>query len=84
MNLHLTGEAEEYINALVRRGLAANKTEAIRLLIVRGKERELALEEERRDLEMFQRASMKMALDNRKDDEAAKFYERMYLRGKKK
>ncbi|MFA5382012.1 MAG: hypothetical protein WC356_02520 [Candidatus Micrarchaeia archaeon] len=34
INLHLTGELEQFINSLVSRGLAANKTEAIRQALV--------------------------------------------------
>ncbi len=80
VNLHLTGEAEEYVNALVRRGLAASKTEAVRLLIVMGKRE---LEEEKRVMDRFQQMTMEAAWNNKKDDEAAKFYEKRYLRGKK-
>ncbi|MBU0591227.1 hypothetical protein KKG55_05030 [Candidatus Micrarchaeota archaeon] len=35
VNLHLTGELENFINNLVESGIAANKTEAIRLAIAR-------------------------------------------------
>ena len=35
INLHLTGELEAYIESLIRRGFAANKTEAARMMIVR-------------------------------------------------
>ena len=84
MNLHLAGDVEAYINSLVRRGLAASKTEAIRLTIVKARERELELDSEMRGIERLQQMSMKAAWDNPKDDEAAKFYERVYLSGKKK
>jgi len=35
INLHLSGELESYINSLIKRGFAANKTEAARMLITR-------------------------------------------------
>jgi hypothetical protein len=35
INLHLTGELEVYIESLIRRGFAANKTEAARMIIAR-------------------------------------------------
>jgi len=84
VNLHLAGDVEAYINSLVRRGLAASKTEAIRLAIVQARARELEIDSEKRDIDSLQRMSMKSVWDNPKDDEAAKFYERVYLRGKKK
>jgi len=84
VNLHLAGEAEEYIMSLVRRGLAASRTEAIRLTIARARDRELEAEIEKRDIARLQQMSMKAVWDNPKDDEAAKFYERVYLGGKKK
>jgi hypothetical protein len=83
VNLHLTGDVEAYVNSLVRRGLAASKTEAVRLTIVQARLRELELESERQDIDRLQQMSAKAAWDNPKDDEAAKFYEKRYLRGKK-
>jgi len=84
VNLHLAGDVEAYINSLVRRGLAASKTEAIRLTIVQARAREIELESEKRDIDHLQQMSMKAVWDNPKDDEAAKFYEKVYLGGKKK
>lgn len=83
MNLHLTGEAEAYINALVRRGLAASKTEAVRLTIVKCRDAELEAESEKRLDERMNQLAMELAWNNKSDDEAAKFYEKRYLRGKK-
>lgn len=34
INLQLTGELEQFVNSLIKRGLAANKTEAIRMMAV--------------------------------------------------
>jgi Arc/MetJ-type ribon-helix-helix transcriptional regulator len=83
VNLHLAGEAEAYINSIVRRGLAASKTEAIRLTIARARDRELEMEGEKRGIERLNQMTMEAAWNNKKDDEAAKFYEKRYLRGKK-
>ena len=83
MNLHLAGDVEAYINSLVRRGLAASKTEAIRLTIVQARQREIETDSERRDIGRLNQMTMELAWNNPKDDEAAKFYEKRYLRGKK-
>ena len=40
VNLKLEGELEQFINSLVQRGLAANKTEAIRLAVLEYYEKE--------------------------------------------
>ncbi|MCX6772021.1 MAG: hypothetical protein NTX79_08305 [Candidatus Micrarchaeota archaeon] len=83
VNLHLAGDVEAYIDSLVRRGLAASKTEAVRLTIVQARQRELELESERRGTDRLNQMTMELAWNNPKDDEAAKFYEKRYLRGKK-
>jgi Arc/MetJ-type ribon-helix-helix transcriptional regulator len=84
VNLHLAGEVEAYINSLVSRGLAASKTEAIRLTIVQARQRELEIETERQGVDRLQHISMKAVWDNKKDEKAAEFYERAYGHGKKK
>jgi len=84
VNLHLSGEAESYINALVSRGLAANKTEAIRLVIVKCRDKERELDSEKRDIDRMNQMMMELVWNNEKDEKAGKFYERKYLRGKKK
>jgi Arc/MetJ-type ribon-helix-helix transcriptional regulator len=78
VNLHLEGETANYIEALVKRGLAANKTEAIRLSIVRSMEREPEGEAGR-----FSQAIIEKAWNGPKDKEAGNFYRQRYLRGKK-
>ncbi len=80
VNLHLSGETESYVRGMVKRGLAANNTEAIRMLIVKCRDREV----ERWEIDRFQQASIEHIWNNKKDDEAAKFYEKRYLGGKKK
>ena len=82
VNLHLSGETASYIDALVKRGLAANKTEAIRLSIVRTMESDkktAALSDE----ELWSRSASDSAWNNPQDDKAEKFYEKRYGRGKK-
>ena len=80
VNLHLAGEAEAYISSLVRRGLAASKTEAIRLCIVKCRDSEMLLEAERRGIEALQSESAKATAGQ----DASKFYEGKYLHGKKR
>ena len=81
VNLHLSGETASYIEALVKRGLAANKTEAIRLSIVKTMEsdKKAALSDE----ELWSRSASDSAWNNPQDDKAEKFYEKRYGRGKK-
>ena len=79
VNLHLEGEAEAYINSIVRRGLAASKTEAIRLCIVKCRDAELGREAEQKGIGELQSAPAKMAAG----EGTSQFYERKYLHGKK-
>jgi Arc/MetJ-type ribon-helix-helix transcriptional regulator len=79
VNLHLKGELEKFVNGLVKRGLAANKTEAIRLAIVKYYEQEKRKKEDMGlDMTMQQQA-MKEVWDNPSDDKAEKFYVKKYL-----
>jgi Arc/MetJ-type ribon-helix-helix transcriptional regulator len=77
VNLHLTGELEAFINDLVHRGLAANKTEAIRLAIIRYYEdlmlRKKALQEP------LNQSSMEAQWNNPNDENASGFYQKRYL-----
>ena len=79
VNLHLVGETEAYINSLVQRGLAASKTESIRLCIVKCRDAGLAREGEARAAEELQSASAKASAEK----SASKFYEEKYGAGKK-
>ncbi|GEM_PF-3764887 len=80
VNLHLAGEVEAHINSLVRRGLAASKTEAIRLCIVKCRDSELSREAEKRSVETLQSESAKATAGQ----DASKFYKGKYLHGKKR
>ncbi len=81
VNVHLSGETASYISGLIRRGLAASKTEAIRLSIVR------TMEQDKKtvlsDEELWSRSASESAWNNPKDEKAEKFYEKRYGRGKK-
>ncbi|MCD6227015.1 hypothetical protein J7J90_00805 [Candidatus Micrarchaeota archaeon] len=71
INLRITGELERFINELVERGLAANKTEAIRLSIVRYYEETKSnkLSNEKEGWLKLSESSLKKVWDNKKDDE---------------
>lgn len=80
VNLSLTGELEKFINDLIRRGLAANKTEAIRLAIIhyyedlnRGKK----ISEE-----PLNTSTIEAAWNNPSDEKASAFYMKRYLHEK--
>jgi Arc/MetJ-type ribon-helix-helix transcriptional regulator len=81
VNLHLVGEAEAYVEALVRRGLAASKTEAVRLCIVKCRDSELALEAGKRAADGLHAASAEALAAGRG---ASKFYEEKYGAAKKR
>ncbi|MCI0503328.1 ribbon-helix-helix domain-containing protein [Candidatus Micrarchaeota archaeon] len=78
VNLHLCGELESFVNDLVRRGLAANKTEAIRLAITR------YYEEHQRarkvNAEPLDGSTIDAAWNNPSDEKAAGFYRKRYLK----
>jgi len=71
INLRITGELERFINELVERGLAANKTEAIRMSIVRYYEETKLnkLSNEKEGWLKLSESSLKKVWDNEKDDE---------------
>jgi len=81
VNLHLSGEIESFINRLVRSGLAANKTEAIRLAIVR------YYEEYKKSKTLTDEPMNQLTIDsvwnNPADEKAAAFYAKRYLNAKK-
>jgi Arc/MetJ-type ribon-helix-helix transcriptional regulator len=82
VNLHLTGELERFINELVERGLAANKTEAIRMAIVRYYE-ELKFERMKSREEAIHQSTIEAHWDNPEDEKSSEFYIKRYLNGKK-
>jgi Arc/MetJ-type ribon-helix-helix transcriptional regulator len=84
VNLHLTGELEAFINSLIKRGMAANKTEAIRLSIIRYKDLELEQKKFQMGInEGMNQHTIEAAWNNPKDEVASGFYKRKYLHGKK-
>ncbi len=82
INLHLSGELESYINSLIKRGFAASKTEAARMVIAQQYEKNKVRSTDP-DLDAWQRASMKAVWDNPADNAAEEFYIKKYLGGKK-
>lgn len=82
INLHLKGELETYINSLIKRGFAANKTEAARMVIAQQYEKQKVRSTDP-ELDAWQRAAAKAVWDNPADNEAEKFYVKKYLSGKK-
>ncbi|MBD3398112.1 hypothetical protein GF412_02875 [Candidatus Micrarchaeota archaeon] len=77
INLHLTGELEDFVNELVERGLAANKTEAVRLALTRYYEtRQKARGVQREPLEQ---STIETHWNNPSDEKAEKFYRKRYL-----
>lgn len=83
VNLRLSGDLEHFISSLVDRGLAANKTDAIRLAVVRYYEQYNDVEKDRAQ-EAFTKAGLRNAWDNPGDDKVEEFYTKRYLRGPKK
>jgi hypothetical protein len=82
INLHLKGELEAYINSLIRRGFAASKTEAARMMLVKQYERQRAVPMDP-VADEWQRAAAKAVWDNPADNAAEEFYIKKYLGGKK-
>jgi len=82
VNLHLSGELERFINELVTRGLAANKTEAIRMAVVKYYE-----EQQRRgagpESEELNQSMIEAQWNNPKDEQSSEFYIKRYLHGSK-
>ena len=81
VNLHLQGELAAFIDSLVKRGLAANKTEAIRQAIAN------YYEEQKRAAmlgsETFNQSTIDNVWNNPSDDKAEEFYRKRYLNAKK-
>jgi Arc/MetJ-type ribon-helix-helix transcriptional regulator len=82
VNLHLTGELEHFVNDLVLRGLAANKTEAIRMAVVRYYD-EQKLRKEEPEIDGFNQSTIEAHWNNPQDEKASEFYIKRYLNGKK-
>lgn len=81
VNLKLKGELAEFVNDVVARGLAANKTEAIRMSIL--KDYEQRLRQEREAEAALHSLTAEAAWNNPQDERAASFYSKRYLHGKK-
>lgn len=75
VNLHLTGELEAFVNELIKKGLAANKTEAIRLAITRYYE-DLKT---KKMMDEFNQATIDTQWNNSSDEKSAVFYTKRYL-----
>ncbi len=81
VNLKLKGELAEFVNDVVARGLAANKTEAIRMSIL--KDYEQMRKKEREAEVALHSLTAEAAWNNPKDEQASGFYAKRYLHGKK-
>ncbi len=82
VNLHLRGELEKFINELVNRGIAANKTEAIRLAVTRYYEEQLVLKK-RIEEEPLNQHTIEAHWNNPTDEKSSEVYIKRYLHGKK-
>ncbi|MDO8554773.1 MAG: hypothetical protein Q7S22_08240 [Candidatus Micrarchaeota archaeon] len=82
VNLHLEGELEKFINNLVNRGLAANKTEAIRLAITRYYEEQLKIKNQSEE-EPLNQLAIEAHWNNPSDEKSSEFYTKRYLHGQK-
>jgi Arc/MetJ-type ribon-helix-helix transcriptional regulator len=78
VNLHLSGELEEFINELVKRGIAANKTEAIRFAIARYYEEQQVVRKNVNE-ELLEHSTARAHWDNAADEKSSKFYKKRYL-----
>ena len=81
VNLHLSGELEGFVNELVERGLAANKTEAIRLAVTRYYEEQQRLRKKVNE-EPLDRSTIEAVWNNPSDEKSADFYKKRYLNEK--
>ena len=81
VNLNLKGELEKFVNDLVKRGIAANKTEAIRLAINRYYEEQQKLKREVCE-EPLERSAVASHWDNPSDEKSSGYYIKRYLHGK--
>ncbi len=82
VNLHLRGELERFITELVQRGIAANKTEAIRLAISKYYEEQLRTKKKIED-EPLTQSTIEAHWNNPSDEQSSSFYIKRYLHGKK-
>ncbi len=76
VNLHLTGELETFVNELVKRGMVANKTEAIRMAIAKYYEEQRRLTDR---IELPERSTINAHWNNPSDEKASEFYKKRYL-----
>lgn len=76
INLHLSGELESFVNELVRRGLAANKTEAVRMAISKYYDEQRRLGSRQ---EAPERSTIEAHWNNPSDEKASEFYLKRYL-----
>jgi Arc/MetJ-type ribon-helix-helix transcriptional regulator len=81
VNLHLTGELEGFVNDLVERGMAANKTDAIRLAIARYYEEQQRIKKKVGEEPMNQ-STIEAHWNNPSDEKASEFYLKRYLHEK--
>jgi len=75
VNLHLSGELEDFVNGLVKRGLAANKTEAIRLAIIKYYEDQLRMKKMVHE-EPLEKSTAETHWNNPSDEKASEFYKK--------
>ncbi len=81
VNLHLSGELEAFVNELVKRGIAANRTDAIRLAIIKYYEDQLRMKKMVHE-EPLEKSAIESHWNNPSDEKASKFYTRRYLNEK--
>ena len=82
VNLHLTGELERYINSLIERGMAANKTEAIRLAITLCYKEQVQINKKIEE-EPLNQSTIETHWNNSSDEKSSEFYIKRYLHGNK-
>ncbi|MBI5227607.1 hypothetical protein HY988_03400 [Candidatus Micrarchaeota archaeon] len=83
VNLHLKGELERFVNNLVERGIAANKTEAIRLALTRYYEQQTVQMKKRVEKEPLNQSTIEAHWNNPSDEKSSEFYVKRYLNDKK-
>ena len=81
VNLHLKGELERFVNSLVERGMAANKTEAIRLALTRYYEQQMQMKKKIEE-EPLNQSTIETHWNNPSDEQSSEFYIKRYLHGK--
>lgn len=82
VNLHLRGELEKFINDLVNRGIAANKTEAIRLAISKYYDEMQQIKSKMKE-ELPSQSTIEAHWNNPSDEKSAEFYAKRYLNARK-